>query len=179
MIPCTYNEGQSTLTSVYQQLMRIINGILGNPREESSLMDEACEMCTLTKTQRFYGFGISFVVGFLFSIISTFFLWSLDFTSFAILYTLGNIISLISTGFIVGPTRQLKNMFDPVRIWATVVFFGCMALTLFLAIGLQSWVAIFSVILQFLALMWYSASYIPYGRSMIKKCVGNACGDLG
>lgn len=79
----------------------------------------------------------------------------------------------------VGPVRQLKNMFAPIRVWATVIFLASMAVTLVFALVLHSPAAIVFVIIQYAALIWYSASYIPYGRTMIKKCVGNMCGDLG
>lgn len=42
-------------------------------------------------------------------------------TLFAILYSIGVIVSLVGTGFLIGFARQLRSMFDPVRLWATVV----------------------------------------------------------
>ncbi len=54
--------------------------------------------------------------------------------TFAILYTIGNIISLSSTAFLVGPVKQLKNMFAQKRIIATIVFLSAMILTLVVAI---------------------------------------------
>lgn len=32
------------------------------------------------------------------------------------------------------------------------------------------------VVVQFMAGVWYSASYIPYGRSMIKSCCRSTLG---
>jgi hypothetical protein len=64
---------------------------------------------------------------------------------FAVLYSLGNICTLISyvcvgwisfsrTAFLIGPLSQLKQMVDPNRLVATIVFFGALALTLVAAL---------------------------------------------
>ncbi|KAM6368393.1 vesicle transport protein SFT2A isoform 7-T10 [Alca torda] len=43
---------------------------------------------------------------------------------FAVFYTLGNIAALASTCFLMGPLKQLKAMFEPKRLVATVVMLG-------------------------------------------------------
>ncbi|MEE6520765.1 hypothetical protein FKM82_018709, partial [Ascaphus truei] len=40
---------------------------------------------------------------------------------FAVFYTLGNIAALSSTCFLMGPVKQLKKMFEPTRLIATIV----------------------------------------------------------
>ncbi|NWY37107.1 SFT2B protein, partial [Sylvia atricapilla] len=40
---------------------------------------------------------------------------------FAVFYTLGNIASIGSTMFLMGPMKQLKRMFEPTRLIATIV----------------------------------------------------------
>jgi hypothetical protein len=62
--------------------------------------------------------------------------------TFAILYTIGNIVSLSSTAFLVGPVKQLKNMFAQKRIIATIVFLSAMILTLVVAIVVRRLVAL-------------------------------------
>lgn len=42
-------------------------------------------------------------------------------------------MSLSSTLFLMGPIRQIKSMFDPSRLFATLVFLTSMAMTLFCA----------------------------------------------
>lgn len=113
--------------------------------------------------------------------------------TFGVLYTLGNIISLASTGFLVGPMKQVKQMFAEKRIIATIVFLSALVLTLVVAIWvsavcqLRSLFVLHSlspqggkkfipliivlIVFQFFALVWYSASYIPFARSAIKTCV--------
>ncbi|KAF9585228.1 hypothetical protein BGW38_003319 [Lunasporangiospora selenospora] len=128
---------------------------------------------TLTRTQRLYGFGICFVVGFLITILSTLSLVTGQVALFAVFFTLGNIVSLLSTTFLIGPGKQLKTMFAPVRMVASIIFITMIVVTFIVAFTLQSSVlCLIFCIIQFLALFWYSASYIPYGRAAIKKVVG-------
>ncbi|KAG0056596.1 hypothetical protein BGZ83_004378 [Gryganskiella cystojenkinii] len=133
---------------------------------------------SLTRTQRFYGFGICFLVGFLISILSTLSLTTAQITLFAVFFTLGNLISLFSTTFLIGPGKQIRTMFAPVRIVASIVYLGLIVVTLVMAFWTKN--AILCLVLcliQFVALFWYSASYIPYGRAAIKKVVGG-CIDV-
>ncbi|KAF9203373.1 hypothetical protein BGZ59_001676, partial [Podila verticillata] len=79
--------------------------------ESGDVMDDTNPIScfTLNRTQRLYGFGICFVVGFLISILSTLALISGQLTTFAVFFTLGNIISLFSTSFLIGPGKQIKT----------------------------------------------------------------------
>ncbi|CAH1767332.1 18650_t:CDS:2 [Entrophospora sp. SA101] len=49
----------------------------------------------LSKTQRLYGFGICFALGFFISLVGTFALITGNLPGFAVLYTLGNVVSLL------------------------------------------------------------------------------------
>ncbi|KAG0246526.1 Got1/Sft2-like family-domain-containing protein [Mortierella sp. GBAus27b] len=132
----------------------------------------------LDRTQRLYGFGICFVVGFLISILSTLSLGTGQVALFAVFFSLGNIISLLSTSFLIGPGKQIKTMFAPVRMVASIVFLSMIVVTLVVAFTLKSFLlCLILCIIQFLALFWYSASYIPYGRAAIRKVVGG-CMDV-
>jgi hypothetical protein len=127
--------------------------------------------CALTKKQRFIGFGSCLVFGMLISFLS--FLFLTRPTSFALLYTLGNIVSLASTGFLIGFLRQLKYAFAKKRIAATLIFIFAMIMTLFSVLYLKITIlAIFCVIIQFAALVWYTASYIRgwHSRAVHKCC---------
>jgi hypothetical protein len=46
-----------------------------------------------------------------------------------------------------GPQKQLRMMFDPVRLYATAVYVGCVVLALIFAL----WVRIFELFLFFLS----------------------------
>ena len=121
-----------------------------------------------------YGFGLCFATGFLVSFCSTFLLWSGQFTTFAILYSFGNIISLLATGFLIGFASQFRKMFDSTRLVATCVFLGSLVLTFISALALQSGIlTLLLCLVQYLALIWYSLSYVPFGRDAVKGCFGN------
>ncbi|KAJ3411809.1 hypothetical protein HDV05_001708 [Chytridiales sp. JEL 0842] len=147
----------------------------------NDLEDDMCGGFQLTRTQRFYGFGICFVAGFVTSILkliivyhqSTLLLATGQIAGFAVLYTIGNIISLLSTGFLIGFFKQFKKMFDSTRLAASLIFLVTMVLTLVVALVVKSFIlTIICCIVQFLALFWYSASYIPFMRDIIKNCFG-------
>ena len=57
---------------------------------------------------------------------------------FALLYSIGNILSLGSTGFLTGFARQAKNMFKATRLVATVMYLGCLIMTIVSACVLKS-----------------------------------------
>ncbi|EDL39237.1 SFT2 domain containing 2, isoform CRA_d, partial [Mus musculus] len=74
------------------------------------------------------------------------------------------------TVFLMGPLKQLKRMFEPTRLIATILVLLCFALTLCSAFLWNKGLALIFCILQSLALTWYSLSYIPYARDAVKKC---------
>ncbi|NXX96227.1 SFT2A protein, partial [Centropus bengalensis] len=77
---------------------------------------------TLSFGTRVRWFAICFVAGIVCSILGTALLWlPKGIKLFAVFYTLGNIAALASTCFLVGPLKQLKAMFEPKRLLATVV----------------------------------------------------------
>ncbi|CAB4070243.1 unnamed protein product [Lepeophtheirus salmonis] len=71
---------------------------------------------------RLKGFVVCFAIGCFISILSTITLaLNGGLIKFAVLYSIGNIISLLSTCFLMGPLKQIKNMFAPTRAFATVI----------------------------------------------------------
>ncbi|NWR69885.1 SFT2A protein, partial [Centropus unirufus] len=77
---------------------------------------------TLSFGTRVRWFAICFVAGIVCSILGTALLWlPKGIKLFAVFYTLGNIAALASTCFLMGPLKQLKAMFEPKRLLATVV----------------------------------------------------------
>ncbi len=141
-----------------------------NPFAQENEMDSMCGGFQLTRMQRMYAFGFCFGIGFVFSILGTILLFSGQLGAFGVLYTLGNILSLISTGFLIGFVKQFKKMFDETRRIASGVFFVTIILTLVSAFMLKVGILtlIFCVI-QYLALIWYSLSYIPFARDFVKS----------
>lgn len=87
---------------------------------------------------------------------------------FALTYTIGNIIGLAGTSFLVGPLQQLRNMADKSRLVTSCIFIGSLIATLLSSVYIKvGFVIVFFVCVQWLAYMWYSLSYIPYGQQTI------------
>ncbi|CAO3669569.1 unnamed protein product [Umbelopsis ramanniana] len=150
-------------------------GFFSSQFDDQGIMDDGnWQFCGLSRTQRLYAFGASFVVGMILSILSTLFLLTANTTAFAIIYSIGNIVSIFSLTFVIGIPKQIKTMFAPVRFWATVVYLCMLVITLALSILLHNFIlSIILVIVQFCALVWYAASYIPYGREIIRRFFGS------
>jgi len=123
--------------------------------------------------QRLYGFVGCLVIGFILSIVGSILLFVGALWSFAVLFTLGIIVSLAGTGFLVGFVKQLKMMFAPVRVVATIIFLGSIGLVFVGAFVLNNdLLCIIFVVVEYLAFTWYSLSYIPYARTAVKKLFG-------
>jgi len=134
--------------------------------------------------QRIIGFAVCFGTGYLITFMSFGMFVELaegDPVPFVLIYTLGHILSLSSSGFLVGPKRQCKNMFDKTRKWTTIVFLSTMIITLITCfVPMDSSAKLFTLILllliQLCASLWYSLSYIPFARRAVKKFLKSAVG---
>ncbi|KAK7494799.1 hypothetical protein BaRGS_00013926 [Batillaria attramentaria] len=158
------------------KLKRVLSG--DEEDEDRSIVTQVSDASTLSWSTRIKLFAICFVLGAGLSILGSCLLFMKNgLTIFAILYTLGNLLSLASTCFLMGPCNQIKKMFAKTRVIATILVFVMMILTLVCALAVKNAaLAIICCVLQFLALTWYSLSYIPYARDVVKKCF-SACLD--
>jgi Got1/Sft2-like family len=101
---------------------------------------------------------------------------------FAFNYTFGHILQLAASTFLCGPKRQFKNMFDGTRRETSIVYLSCLVLTLlFVFIPLPVPIIKLIVLLglmmtQFCASIWYTLSYIPYGRRTFTQCMKRQLG---
>ncbi|GAB4826234.1 hypothetical protein Ancab_009099 [Ancistrocladus abbreviatus] len=143
--------------------------LAGGRERESSFLDEDINgLCALSPTQRIYGFAGCLLAGLI-----CMFLSLVVFSSpikFALLFTFGNMLAVGSTAFIIGPMQQLQMMFDPVRVYATAVYLGCVVVALISALWIHSKVlTILAIIFEICALIWYSLSYIPFARRMVSN----------
>jgi len=135
--------------------------------------EPAFKFLGLSKKARLYGFVSCLVVGFVLSLLGSIVLFLGQLSIFAILYVLGTIITLVGTGFVIGFFRQLKMMFKPVRVIATIVFLASIVLVFIAAFVLKSdIICLIFVLIEFLAYTWYTLSYIPYARSAVLKVIG-------
>ncbi|XP_014802902.1 PREDICTED: vesicle transport protein SFT2B isoform X2 [Calidris pugnax] len=141
------------------KLKRVLSG---RDAEEPSVLAEAIDATSLGWGTRVKGFIACFALGCLFSLLGSCLLWvpKKGLTLFAVFYTLGNITSIGSTLFLMGPMKQLKRMFEPTRLIATIVM-----------LWRKEGLALLFCILQFFAMAWYSISFIPFARDAVKKCI--------
>ncbi|XP_033054505.1 vesicle transport protein SFT2B isoform X4 [Trachypithecus francoisi] len=141
----------------------------GEDTEDRSGLSEVVEASSLSWGTRIKGFIACFAIGILCSVLGTLLLWvpRKGLHLFAVFYTFGNIASIGSTIFLMGPVKQLKRMFEPTRLIATIMVLLCFALTLCSAFWWHNkGLALIFCILQSLALTWYSLSFIPFARRM-------------
>jgi hypothetical protein len=91
------------------------------------------------------------------------------------MYSFGSIMTMVSTCFLVGPKRQVKNMFENHRLLATVVYLVAIAATLAIAFTVSGILGVVGCIIcvtvQFLAAAWYAITYIPGGQDCLKGLV--------
>ncbi|KAF7251118.1 Vesicle transport protein SFT2B [Varanus komodoensis] len=152
------------------KLKRVLSG---RDAEDPGPLAEVVDATSLSWGTRIKGFIACFALGVLSSILGSCLLWvpRKGPVLFAVFYTLGNISSLGSTIFLMGPMRQLKRMFEPTRLIATIIMLLCLILTLCSAFWWHNkGLVLIFCILQFFALAWYSISYIPFARDAVKKC---------
>ncbi|XP_037080572.1 vesicle transport protein SFT2A-like [Pollicipes pollicipes] len=145
--------------------------------ESGGIISQFVDTSTLSWSTRVKGFVICFVAGVVCSMLGCAFFWlKHGIVIFCIFYTLGNIVALMSTCFLMGPMRQLKNMFAKTRMVATVVMLLSILLTIVAAILDWKALVLLFCIIEFLAMTWYSISYIPYARDACIKwfesCLG-------
>jgi len=136
--------------------------------------DPLADVCTLTTRQRFIGFGCCFFFGMLISLLST--LQIMKPLTFALLYSVGNVVSFLATGFLIGPKRQCKSACERKRAAATVIFLASIVGTIVAAVYVKSVaLCIVLIVVQFCALVWYTASYIPFAQAFITSTLQACC----
>lgn len=127
---------------------------------------------TMPWSTRIQGFALFTLLGFIANFLAWLTLTTGHLKRYGALFTLGNLCSIFATMILMGPLKQVRTMCDETRRVATGVYFFTMVLTLVSAFYLQSpLLTALCTIAQYAALIWYSLSYIPYGRHMIKTCL--------
>ena len=146
----------------------------GNDNENDSIFP------SLSLKERLIGFAICFGLGMLFQFMSMGSIVGVLVgrpNKFAFLYTCGNIISIFGTFFLIGPVRQFKNMTNPYRRKASMIFLSAIVLTFISLYILHSKIlTVLFVIIQFGAYIYYIMSYIPYGQQCLNSLVSRFFG---
>ncbi|KAG7981300.1 hypothetical protein I3843_05G225900 [Carya illinoinensis] len=139
----------------------------GNEERADGFLDEESDgFCSLSPMQRVYGFAACLVAGLVCMILSL--IVFAKPIKFAALFTFGNVLAVGSTAFLIGPRQQIGMMFDPVRVYATSIYLGCVVIALIFALWIHNKIlTILAIICELCALIWYSLSYIPFARRMV------------
>mmetsp|Transcript_4851 Transcript_4851/g.7130 ORF Transcript_4851/g.7130 Transcript_4851/m.7130 type:complete len:279 (+) Transcript_4851:160-996(+) len=146
----------------------------GQQREPESMSDYVDEAMSLSYKKRLIGFGILLASGIFFTALSTVLLPLIVLKphKFAVAYSLGNLLMMTSTVFLVGPKKQCQNMWSGHRALASGCYFGSMVGTIYTAMVLRIYLLVLVFIgIQFVSLVWYSLSYIPYGRQLFQRFI--------
>lgn len=133
---------------------------------------ESHDICpSLTFQQRIIGFFSMLCLGFLFCILAWVAMFKYRWIQFSIFFTLSNGSAIGGSMFLAGPKKQAKKMFEETRWIATSVYLLSMVMTIVAAAALKSApLVIICCIFQYLAMIWYGLSYIPFARSAVKNC---------
>ncbi|XP_072998899.1 uncharacterized protein [Typha latifolia] len=140
-----------------ETLRRVQRSLLGGEEEqEEDFLGESNGSCSLSPLQSFIVFYRPI--------------------KFAVMFTFGNILAVGSTAFLVGPEQQIGMMLDPVRVYATAIYVGCVVLALISALWIHNKVlTLIAIISEICALIWYSLSYIPFARRMVSELLISCC----
>ncbi|KAM3721681.1 Vesicle transport protein SFT2B [Dirofilaria immitis] len=91
-------------------------------------------------------------------------------TGFTVMVSLGSILSLCGTCFLMGPLRQLQKMFQQRRFLASLMYLLSITLTLIAGLVFSNpALALVFVIGQYIAMSWYSITYIPFAREVVSS----------
>jgi hypothetical protein len=75
-----------------------------------------------------------------------------------------------------GLNKQLRMMLDPVRVYATAIYGGCVVFALIFALLLHDkLLTLIAIICEICALFWYSLSYIPFARRIVSDLMVKLC----
>lgn len=151
-------------------------GASGSTGIGAQFQSELSALTTLTWQQRMMGFVMSLVVGVImlflaFSFLPMVFLGSP--VKFAISYALSNLFLLGSSCFLVGPSKQLSQMFAGERFLPSTVYLASLVLLFYTAWQVRAFFVVVPVlVVQFASLAWYIMSYVPFGQSAMRRICG-------
>ncbi|XP_022874945.1 vesicle transport protein SFT2B isoform X2 [Olea europaea var. sylvestris] len=146
---------------------------------EDDLLGGTEGLCSLSPLQRLYGFAACLAAGLVCVFLSL--IVFVKPIKFALLFTFGNVLAIGRpclylgesmflwllytrshghleqkvTTFLIGPQQQLRMMLDPVRVYATAIYAGCVVVALICALLVHSKIlTIIAIICEICALVW-------------------------
>ncbi|KAK5579640.1 hypothetical protein RB653_009325 [Dictyostelium firmibasis] len=167
------NTGDGFLSKIKSNIPSALGGSTTSV-ETKTFYQELQESSSLTYFQRLTGFIICLVIGLIFLGMSTMVLFIPR--QFAKFYSLGSLSIIIGLIILVGVKKQIANiMSSRERLYSTILYIGSIFATIYFALSLQSTIlTLLFVVIQFITVIWYSLSYIPFGQSMISGTFSTA-----
>ncbi|CAK5271460.1 unnamed protein product [Mycena citricolor] len=88
---------------------------------------------------------------------------------FALSFSLGSLLVMFGFSVLIGPLNHLKHLVTAERLPFTLVYFSSLGLTLYFALGPQSYVGSFvASVVQVFALVSYVLAYFPGGSATLR-----------
>lgn len=129
--------------------------------------------CTLTLTERFLGYIICTLAGYVISISSAiswhYSIWDVSSPKFALLYSAGTALSLLANFFLSGPLRQCHLIIESSLKYPAICYVLALCLSIFFAMyRFDSFLILACVFFQFAAHTWFTFAY----------CISFGCGKF-
>lgn len=135
------------------------------------VLEDVDAACTLSWKARLAGFIVCFLVSVVLVGLGYLFIVLRKIPAFAVVYSIGAIVAILSTGFLVGPMKQFKVMMEKGRIVATIIYVAAIIVTIVVGVKKMLIPAIICMVLQVLAFIFYSLTFMPFvGRYIKRKC---------
>ena len=97
-----------------------------------------------------------------------------DPTHFALVYSFGNVLAIVGTLFLVGLKEQIRLASQKTRRTISLIYFGSLFLSIIFALTINNAfgkiLTAISVAVQMISYWWYTFSYIPFARSLLRGC---------
>ena len=165
-------------------------GLLGT-REKTAAeeMSEQYDACcpALSYQSRVVGFCLCFFTGLVLMFLADTKISAMlagNPTPFGVYYTFGNLVAIVGSFFLSGPTAQFNKMTEGSRIVSSAVYLLALAATLFFALDdslpktPRLWCLLAAILVQYLALLWYTLSFVPFAQAYVCAFFKACCGDL-
>lgn len=150
-----------------------------NTEPEEPEDENLCSLLpSMTWRERLMGCGTCMVAGYVLSFGSFWRLADLVHGNpypFVLNATAGNLLALMGSCFLSGPHAQARKMWQPHRQVATAAYLGSLLLTLIVAFlsipGPKAFYLLVLMLIQYVAIGWYTLSYIPFAHDAVKSFV--------
>jgi hypothetical protein len=161
------NTFHDTVDGAQSVLPMSTNDLLGGSEEPSWFQ--------LSRFERYAGFFMlllgsvaCFALGFfLFPVLT------LKPRKFVMLWTLGSLLFFLSFGVLQGPVAYVRHLSSKERLPFTAVFVTSQIATVYCAVVLKSTIlSLIMGIIEVLSILWYTASYFPFGAQTMQMIFG-------